>query len=103
MIFPDVAKALAEMARVTRADGTVGVRCGGPTGVRAVHRRGLPPRLTDVVDLLSTYFNRGDVNELSSALTSAGLGVGAVRTEESPLRFPSVDAFDGDGGELDPR
>lgn len=47
----------------------------------------------EAVDLLSTYFNRGDLDELSSTLASAGLDVKAVRTETTILRFPTVEAF----------
>ena len=97
MFFPDVPRALGEMTRVVRPGGTVAVqvwdrRESQPAyapfiGVAARHAG------PEAIDLLGTYFNRGDLDELSSALTSAGLEVTAIRTEETLLRFPSVDAF----------
>ena len=47
MIFPDVAKALAEMARVTRADDTV----GGPMW----HRREAQPAYVPFIDAASRH------------------------------------------------
>jgi ubiquinone/menaquinone biosynthesis C-methylase UbiE len=97
MFFPDVPKALGEMARVAKTGGTIAVQVWdrresqpayAPFIQAAARHAG-----TDAIDLLSTYFNRGDLDELSAALASAGLGAPDVRTETTTLRFPSVEAF----------
>jgi ubiquinone/menaquinone biosynthesis C-methylase UbiE len=98
MFFPDVPKALSEMARVV-------VLGGGTVAVQVWDRRESQPAYApfievaaahsgpEALDLLSTYFNRGDLEELKTALTSVGLEVSGTRTETTTLRFPSVDAF----------
>jgi ubiquinone/menaquinone biosynthesis C-methylase UbiE len=97
MFFPDVSRALGEMSRVVRPGGTVAVqvwdeRESQPAyapfiGVAARHAG------PEAIDLLSSYFNRGDLDELAGDFASAGLEVTATRTDETFLRFPSVDAF----------
>jgi SAM-dependent methyltransferase len=95
MFFPDVGRALREMARVVADDGTVGIQVWdrrqsqpayGPF-IDVAERHAGP----DAIDLLSTYFVRGDLEELGSSLAAAGLEPASIRTEESTLSFGSID------------
>jgi SAM-dependent methyltransferase len=97
MFFPDVPKALREMGRVCRGGGTVGLQVWDRRESQPAYAPFIDAAAChagpDAIELLGTYFNRGDLDELASALSSAGLDVRTVRTEESSLRFPSIDAF----------
>jgi SAM-dependent methyltransferase len=97
MFFPDVAKALGEMARVVRPGGTVALQVWDRREAQPAYAPFIEVAArhagAEAIDLLGTYFNRGQLDELSSALAAAGLEVKATRTEETLLRFPSVDAF----------
>lgn len=95
MFFPDAAQALHEMARVVTAEGTV--------AVQVWDRREAQPAYLPFIDvaarhagpeaisLLSTYFVRGDLEELTALTWSAGLNVTATSTASTTLRFGSVD------------
>ena len=97
MFVPDPTAALREMARVTVADGTVGVQLWASTdrqrGFRpladAVARHAGP----DSVDLVATYFRLGDLDEFTRRCADAGLVVTAVKTTAVTLHAPSVDAY----------
>ena len=96
MFFPDRARAVAEMARVSRGSGTVALLV--PSGLDA------QPAFRPFVDLaagiagpearslLATYFVCGDVDTLTALLESAGLRVNETRTVAGTYRAPSVDA-----------
>jgi SAM-dependent methyltransferase len=97
MFVPDVTGALREMVRVVVVDGVVGVQVWdrresqpayGPFIDVVARHAG-----SDAIDLLSTYFVRGDLDELGSSLASAGLETTSIRTEESTLTFGSIEAF----------
>jgi ubiquinone/menaquinone biosynthesis C-methylase UbiE len=97
MFVPDPTAAVREMARVTVADGTVGVQIwASPDRQRgfrplaeAVARHAGP----DSVDLVTTYFRLGDLDEFTRRCADAGLAVTAVETTEVTLHAPSVDAY----------
>ena len=97
MFVPDVTKALAEMSRVTRAGGTVAVMVWDHVGsqpaydplIEVVARHAGP----DAMTLLDVYFALGDLDELTPRLGSADLHVTAATTDETIVRFPSVELF----------
>jgi ubiquinone/menaquinone biosynthesis C-methylase UbiE len=97
MFVPDPTAAVREMARVTAADGTVGLQIWASPhrqrGFRpladAVARHAGP----DSVDLVTTYFQLGDLDEFTRRCADAGLAVTAVETTEVTLHAPSVDAY----------
>jgi ubiquinone/menaquinone biosynthesis C-methylase UbiE len=97
MFVPDPTVAMREMARVTVADGTVGVQIwASPDRQRgfrpladAVARHAGP----DSVDLIGTYFRLGDPAEFTQRCADARLAVTAVETTEVTLHAPSVDAY----------
>ena len=97
MFVPDPTAALREMARVTLADGTVGVQIwASPDRQRgfqpladAVARHAGP----DSVDLVTTYFRLGDLDQFTRRCADAGLAVTAVESTEVTLHAPSVDAY----------
>jgi ubiquinone/menaquinone biosynthesis C-methylase UbiE len=97
MFVADPTAALREMARVTVADGTIGVQIwASPDRQRgfrplsdAVARHAGP----DSVDLVATYFRLGDLEEFTRRCADAGLAVTAVETTDVTLHAPSVDAY----------
>jgi SAM-dependent methyltransferase len=97
MFFPDPAAALAEMARVVVPGGTVAVLVPGalerqaafaPFVAMAARHAG-----PEAVDLVTTYFRCGDLDELAGLFGTAGPAVTARRREDGTYRAPSVDAF----------
>jgi SAM-dependent methyltransferase len=95
MFMPDATAVLREMARATRAGGTVGIQiyaslddqpAYGPW-VAMVARHAGP----DAVSLLSTYWVHGDLDVLRGRFDAAGLEVTAVDTVRGTARFPSVE------------
>lgn len=97
MFFLDVEGALREMARVVVDDGTVGIQVWDRRHSQPAYApfidiaaRHAGP---DAIDLLSTYFVRGDLEELGSSLPAAGLEPTSIRTEESTLSFGSIEEF----------
>lgn len=95
--LPDQVRALSEMARVTKADGTVAIVVPSSLDaqpawkpfVDAAARHAGP----EAISLLSTYWSCGDVDILRSQFGSAGLPDVTVTTKLGTARFPSVDAF----------
>ena len=95
MFFPDVEQAMQEMARVVRPEGTVGVQVWdraedqpsyGPL-IDVVGRHAGP----EAINLVNTYFVRGDLAELTALFGNAGLEVTSTRTETTTMRYASVD------------
>lgn len=97
MFVPDPTAAMREMARVTVAEGTVGVQIwASPDRQRgfqpladAIARHADP----DSVELVATYFRLGDLDEFTQLCADAGLTLTAVDTTEVTLHAPSVDAY----------
>jgi ubiquinone/menaquinone biosynthesis C-methylase UbiE len=97
MFLPDPTAALREMARVTAANGTVGIQIWAA----ADRQRGFRPLADavarhagpDSVDLVATYFRLGDLDQFTRRCADAGLAVTAVETTEVTLHAPSVDAY----------
>ena len=95
MFFPDRSAALREMARVTRPGGVVALcvpaaladqPAYGPFIETAVAAAGEAAR-----SLLATYWACGDLDELTTTVTSAGLSVEDVTTHLGTASFASPD------------
>lgn len=95
MFFADRKRAVAEMARVANADGTVAILV--PAGLTDQPAYG---PLVDVaarhagpeaMSLLGTYWSCGDVDELTDVVESAGLEVVGSRTRTGTARAASPD------------
>ncbi len=97
MFFPDVEGALREMARAVVDDGTVGIQVWDRWRTQPAYAPLIEVVArhagTDAIDLLSTYFVRGDLEELGSSFTASGLDPTSIRTEESTLSFDSIEEF----------
>ena len=97
MFFPDPRRALAEMARAIKDDGTVAIQVWD----RLDHQPAYRPFIDavaraageDATDLLRSYFARGDVPELLGLVRAGGLWPSVIRTHSTTLRFGSVEAF----------
>ncbi len=95
MFFPDRARAVAEMARVTTTDGTVAVVV--PASISDQPAYGELVSVVadeagdDAASLMHTYWSCGDLDELYTLFGSAGLQVTATRTHLGTARFGSVD------------
>ncbi|MFP5371122.1 MAG: class I SAM-dependent methyltransferase, partial [Actinomycetes bacterium] len=96
MFFPDPVRALAEMRRVVRRDGTVAVQVWSGLDAQPAYRP-----LFDIiarhagreaVDLVNTYFSLGDLDEIQARLVAADLRVTGTSTHLTVMRLPSVDA-----------
>jgi SAM-dependent methyltransferase len=93
--FPDVARALGEMARVVTPEGAVAVQvfsglasqpAYGPFVEVAARHAG-----PEAIRLLSTYWALGDLDALKALFGSAGLAVTGTRTRMGTARFDSID------------
>jgi ubiquinone/menaquinone biosynthesis C-methylase UbiE len=97
MFFADPKRALREMARAIKDDGTVAIQVWD----RLEDQPGYLPFIdaatrsagADATRLLGSYFSRGDVSELQRLLRSGGLWPNVITTESTTLRFGSVEAF----------
>jgi SAM-dependent methyltransferase len=95
MFFPDRAKALREMARVTTAGGTVAVQVwaslesqpGYSAFVDVAARHAGP----EAIDLLSSYWVLGDLELVEALSEAAGLEVIGTHTRTGTARFDSID------------
>ncbi len=97
MFFPEPTGALREMARAVKDDGTVAIQVWDRLQDQPAYRpfidaaaRSAGP---DAMDLLGSYFSRGDLSELRDLLRVTGLWPTAIQTLATDLRFGSVDAF----------
>jgi ubiquinone/menaquinone biosynthesis C-methylase UbiE len=97
MFFPDRQRAIGEMGRVVKPDGTVVVmvpsRLDAQPAYRllvelAAHHAG-----PEAVAMLSAYWVCGDLDELCQTVRSAGLEVLSTRTRMGTARFDSIDEF----------
>jgi len=97
MFFPDRGRALREMARVAKSDGTVALvvpasldsqAAYGPF-VEIVARHTGP----EARSLLSTYWACGNVAELRQLIESAGLRITGIRTRLGTAKFDSAEDF----------
>ena len=97
MFFPDRVEALREMARVAGQGGMIGILVPssldaqpayGPFVAMAGRHAGGEAR-----SLLSTYFTCGDLGDLTTLFTTAGLPPPTTATRLGTARFPSVDAL----------
>jgi ubiquinone/menaquinone biosynthesis C-methylase UbiE len=97
MYFSDTGRALREMARAIKDDGTVAIHVWDRLDDQPAHRL-----LVDVVsrsagedatDLLRSSFSLGDLSELQAVLRAAGLWPAVTRTRSTALRFGSVEEF----------
>ena len=97
MYFPDPRKALGEMARAIKDDGTVAIQVWDRLEAQPAYRPFIDVVAgsagTDEAVLLSSSFSRGDLSELQGLLRTAGLWPVVTRTESTHLRFGSVGAF----------
>ena len=95
--FADPRKALGEMARAIKDDGTVAIQVWDRLDEQPAFRpfidevaRVAGPEATD---LLGSTFSRRDRSELHGLLRAGGLWPAATTTRSTDLRFGSVDAF----------
>jgi ubiquinone/menaquinone biosynthesis C-methylase UbiE len=97
MFFPDRAGALREMARVVTAEGAVAVLVPGRLEASAAYARFVEVAShhagPEAIDLLSTYFVLGDLDELRGLFDRAGLDVTGTRTMLTTVAIGSVDDF----------
>jgi SAM-dependent methyltransferase len=95
MFFPDVARALGEMARVVTASGTVGLQVWDRLEAQPAYGPlvDVATRLvgSEATKLLSTYWRLGDREALAATLAAAGLHVTATRTHLGTAHFTSID------------
>jgi ubiquinone/menaquinone biosynthesis C-methylase UbiE len=95
--FADAEAAVREMARVVMPGGAVALQ----TYAGLDDQPGYGPFVDTVVDhagqdarrLLSTYWSKGDVDELQGLIRVAGMSVETTRSMLGAATFPSVDAL----------
>jgi ubiquinone/menaquinone biosynthesis C-methylase UbiE len=97
MFFPDPARALREMARVTAPTGTIAVQVWSSLDTQTgwapfydVVRRHAGP---DAITLLDSYWRLGDLHSLTTLATTAGLRITHTRTRRDTATYPSADEF----------
>jgi ubiquinone/menaquinone biosynthesis C-methylase UbiE len=97
MFFADPQRALREMARAIKDDGTVAIQVWDRLKDQPAYRPFIDAAArsarADATSLLSSYFSRGDLSALQGLLRAGGLWPVVTRTRSTNLRFGSVDAF----------
>jgi SAM-dependent methyltransferase len=97
MFFPDPSEALRQMARVVKDDGIVAIQVWDRLEDQPAYRPFIDAAARhagpEAIDLLGSYFSRGDLSLLTELLRAAGLRPAALRTEAKILHFDSVEAF----------
>jgi SAM-dependent methyltransferase len=97
MFFPDRAKAVQELGRVASAGGSVAVLVPSRLDAQAAFAPFVAMAAghagPEAMSLLSTYFVCGDLDELSSLVSGAGLQVATSGSHVGTYRAPSIDAF----------
>jgi SAM-dependent methyltransferase len=95
MFFRDRAAALREMARVAAADGTVVFHVWASLDDQPAYRRLVDVAARhagpDAVNLLSSYWVLGDLDQLRVLCKEAGLEVTEARTRVGTARFGSIE------------
>jgi SAM-dependent methyltransferase len=95
MFFPDRVRAIAEMARVVKADGVVAICV--PAGLEDQQAYGaLDAAVGELAGpeaqaLMTTYWSCGDLGYLGRLFASAGMTVTSTRTHVGTARYPSID------------
>ena len=93
--FPDVDRALSEMARVVRRGGVVVIQTYAALADQPAYRefdaivRRVAPG--EALGLLDTYWSMGDLAAMGAALERAGLGVVESRTTQGTVRYGTVE------------
>ena len=97
MFFPDPARALREMARVTKPDGTVAVQVWASresqTGFKPFYEVVARHAGPDAVDLIGSYWTLGDLDKLTELFAAAGLEITSTRTRTGAIKAPSIDQY----------
>ena len=97
MFFADRQRAIGEMGRVVKPDGTVVVMVPSSLDAQPAYR--LLVELAaghagpEAVAMLSAYWVCGDLDKLCGTVRSAGLDVLSTRTRMGAARFDSIDEF----------
>jgi SAM-dependent methyltransferase len=95
--FSDTGRALREMARAIKDNGTVAIQVWDRLDAQPAHRRLLDvvgrAAGTDAADLHRSSFSLGDLSALQALLPAAGLWPTVTSTRSIDLRFGSVEAF----------
>ncbi len=93
--FPDLDRALAEMARVVRPGGVVVIQTYAALTDQVAYQefdaivRRIAPG--EALDLLDTYWSMGDLPGLTAALQRSGLLVVETRTTRGTVRYGTVE------------
>jgi len=99
MFFPDPSRALAEMARVSRTAGTVGVQVYASLDAQPAYRPWVEMVAkqagAEALSLLGTYWVHGDVDALGLRFAAADLEIIDVIRRAGTARWSSVDEMVG--------
>lgn len=97
MYFPDRARALSEMARVRRDDGTVAVqvwaRLDDQPGYRPFVELVARHAGEQAIDLFSSYWVMGDLDLVRLLFDQAGLRIDDIDRRTGSVKFDSIDEF----------
>jgi SAM-dependent methyltransferase len=97
MFFPDRMRAVREMGRVVRPDGTVVLMVPSSLDAQPAYRPlvELAARFAgpEAMAMLGAYWSCGDLDELIGTMQGAGLDVVATRTRMGTAHFGSIDEF----------
>jgi len=93
--FPDLERALAEMARVVRPGGVVVLQTYAALTDQVAYQKfdAIVRRIApgEALDLLDTYWSAGDLPGLTAALQRSGLLVVETRTTRGTVRYGTVE------------